>query len=504
MKIEIMTLLTAFIIFTVVKVNSQNNEIKHKLEKLPDFVNKMMKEWKVPGVAVAVVKGSEIIYQKGFGYRDIEKQLPVTPETLFAIGSSTKPFTSFALNMLVDEGKLDLDEPVSNYIKNFRLSDEIASRHTTLRDILCHRTGMSSYDIFAYFPPESRPKIFNNLKYLHPVTGFREGLKYSNVMYVAAGSILEHFEQCKWEESVSERIFKPLGMTSSNFSVTDMQKSDDFALPYHEADGQIIEIQFRNVDILGPGGSINSNLEDMSKWLMLQLEEGKAGDKQIISSERLKQMHSPHMVVNEKWEPVLGILFPNSSYGLGWTISQYRDRQIIFHGGNIDGFSAQVSFLPQDNLGIVVLTNKMMCMLTEVITYHIYDLLSGFDEFDYNSLFKERFTKAIGKCFSGGEKEPDNKQKSEPSLPLKSYSGVYEHPAFGKFEIFLENDNLKAVFSEEVLELRHSDKDIFQISTTIIAGTLLKFHVGKDESLESFSVQFEARVPDFVFNRVQY
>ena len=240
------------------------------LAGLDEFVAGAMKDWKVPGVAVAVVKDGQVILSKGYGTRDADKQLPVTPKTLFAIGSITKSFTVTALGMLADDGKLDWDKPVREYLPEFRLYDQVASDHMTPRDLVTPRSGLPRHDALWYNSTFTRREMIERLRYLEPSKDFRSTWQYNNLMFLTAGYLAGQLAGTSWEELVRARIFGPLGMTGSNFSVTDSQKSPDFAQPYATVKEETKKIPFRGIDEMAPAGSINSNIEDMTRYLLFQ------------------------------------------------------------------------------------------------------------------------------------------------------------------------------------------------------------------------------------------
>ncbi len=252
-----------------------------ELSGFTESVDELMKSDEVPGLAVCVVKDGEVVYTNGFGYRDLGKELPVTPRTLFPIGSSTKAFTAMTVGILVDDGKVEWDAPVVEYLPDFRLHDEYATLHTTPRDLLCHRTGLPRYDFFAFFPPPDRETSFRRLRYLEPSAGFREFFQYSNLMYVVAGVLVERLSGTSWERFVTDRIFAPLGMRSGNFTVADLRASGDFAQPHADAGGAVTEVPFRDTSWAGPAGSINSGVEEMTRWLQLHVKGGEAGGERL-------------------------------------------------------------------------------------------------------------------------------------------------------------------------------------------------------------------------------
>lgn len=402
------------------------------------FVHKTLSEWKVPGVAVAVLKNGQVILAEGYGTRDVKNKLEVTPRTVFAIGSSSKAFTATAVGILVDEGELDWKKRVRDYLPTFQLQDEFATAQMTPRDLLCHRSGLPRHDLVWYGSALSRKELFDRMRYLEPRADFRTLFQYNNFMFLTAGYLAGEVTGSTWEAVVRTRIFEPLGMKDSDFSVEDSRKKPDHALPYGEKDDQITEIPFRNLDAMGPAGSINSNVLDMAQWVLLSLNKGKAGDKQVISESSLAEIHSPQMVVQEGVFRLLEI-FPEmftTSYGLGWFITNYRGHTWLHHGGNIDGFSAFVTFLPRDNMGVVVLCNKNGSDLPEIVALNIYDRLLGLDQVPWSGRFMEIRDKRKAEAEKvKNDADKDLKPGTKPSHPLDDYAGEYTHPAYGTLSI---------------------------------------------------------------------
>jgi CubicO group peptidase (beta-lactamase class C family) len=335
-----------------------------KLDRLRVVVDSLRKVWKAPGVAVGIIKDDKVILSEGFGQRSVKDNLPVTPQTLFAIGSCTKAFTTAALGILVDEGQLEWDKPVKHYLPTFKMYDDFATQRMTVTDLITHRSGLPRHDFMWYNSTFSRKDIFNRLQYLEPNKDFRTDWQYQNLMFMTAGYLLEQVSGGTWENFVRSRIFEPLGMKASNFSIDESQKASDFALPYRETKDTVKVIPFRNITTVGPAGSINSNIPDMLEWTRLHLNQGKMGDKQLLNAATMIKLHAPAMVMPQsgKYSEIL-----NSAYALGWMTSAYRGHQVVDHGGNIDGFSAEVMILPQDNIGIVVLTNLDGTPLSNII-----------------------------------------------------------------------------------------------------------------------------------------
>ncbi|MFQ5722068.1 MAG: serine hydrolase domain-containing protein, partial [Candidatus Aminicenantales bacterium] len=321
--------------FILKREASPSAKAKQALAGFKTVVEKGLKSLNVPGVAMAVVVDDKVIMAKGFGFRDLENKRPMTKDTLLAIGSATKAFTTFTMGTLVDEGKLDWDTPVHNYIPWFRLYDLFASQRLTPRDLVTHRSGLPRHDLTWYNNYKaSRQELVKRLAYLKPTADLRQKFQYNNLMFLTAGYLIEVITGQSWEEAVRNRVLNPLEMKRTNFSVLDSQKDTDYALPYREEKGKIEKIPFRNITNIGPAGSINSSAEEMSHWLIVHLNQGKYKGKSIIRTQTVEDMHLAYMPTGET--PAIPEITP-ADYGLGWFIDTYRGHQRVHHGGNIDG-----------------------------------------------------------------------------------------------------------------------------------------------------------------------
>jgi CubicO group peptidase (beta-lactamase class C family) len=477
-----------------------------KAEKGPDlkgfdeFAAKLSAEWKVPGMAVSVVKSGKVIYAQGLGLRDVNQGLKVTPNTLFAIGSCSKAFTAADVGILVDEGKVGWDKPVRTYLPAFKLSDEVASEQMTPRDLLSHRSGLPRHDLMWYGSSFSRKELFDRLQYLEPNRDFRAVWQYQNLMVMTAGYLVEEVSGMSWEDFTRKKILDPLGMKASNFSVEDSKKAPDFALPYAERKDKIELIPFRNIDAVGPAGSINSNVMEMANWVMCNLNKGKFGDKQIVSEASLGQIQSPQMVMPQPLQ-YKETFYP--SYGMGWMIVPYRGHLMLQHGGGIDGFSALVCLMPQDDFGMVILTNRSGTSLPGILVYNICDRLLGLDQVDWNTRIRDQLNKARAAA-EKAQKEADQNRKSgtQPSHPLEEYAGEYEHPGYGVISITKEGETLKAKFNSPDGALSHYHYDVFEVAGEG-EGPKQKISFTTDirGNISSLSVQLEPSVKDIVFNR---
>ncbi|WP_242314389.1 serine hydrolase [Bacillus cereus group sp. BfR-BA-01355] len=430
------------------------------MTSLQTTVEKMMKDLNVPGAAVAVIKDGEVIISEGFGYRNIETKEAVTPHTRFAIGSSTKAFGTLSLSLLTQQQKFNWDSPVQSFIPNFSLSEVLASSQVTGRDLASHRTGVSRHEALWYSSSLSRKNLVEKIKHLPLDAPFRTAFLYNNLMYTTISYIVENITNQTWEQYVTEHILEPLNMNQTNFSVTDSQTTDDYALPYVENEGKIKEVPFHNIDTVGAAGCINSTIEDMANWVLLHLNKGKFGDHELISSELLQQMYTPHNSIPD--QPVLSLPeSPLNSYGLGWFISAYRGNKVIHHGGNIDGFSALVSFIPTENIGLVILTNAGGTLLPTYLANQIYDELLELESIDWHKRAVEDTEKMKEMMKEATESLPEQIKGTTPSHKLEDYTGTFEHPAYGTLQVYKQDDSLFVQFMEMEVQLHHHHYDIF-------------------------------------------
>ncbi|MDH5365012.1 MAG: beta-lactamase family protein, partial [Dehalococcoidia bacterium] len=324
----------------------------------------------VPGMAIAVVKDDEVVLAHGFGVTNIDTETPVTPETIFAIGSSTKAFTATLVGMLVDEGKMDWDNPITDYLPYFTLNIESDDENveTTIRDLLCHRTGYPRMGLLFASGEIPREEVLRAATVAEPYTQFREKFYYSNVMYMAAGVAAARAAGTDWDILIAERIFEPLVMESTSTSISQAQTDPRLSLGYlWDEDLQAYKHKpMRNVDNIGPSGSINSNVLDMAQWLRLQLGMGQYEGLRLISEEQLRETWTSQIEITE------GV-----SYGLGWMLREWEGQPVVEHGGNIDGFSAEVALLPESNLGFVLLTNASVTPLQQQSINMVWEALLG-------------------------------------------------------------------------------------------------------------------------------
>jgi CubicO group peptidase (beta-lactamase class C family) len=344
--------------------------LEQRLDRLVEQLEQQRQTLHIPGMAIAVVKDDEVILAHGFGVADIEKQTPVTPETIFPIGSSTKPFTATLIGMLIDEGKMGWDDPVTDYIPYFTLDIETEDEEAevTIRDLLCHRTGFVRMGLLFASGEIPREEVLLAATAAEPWVEFRQKFYYSNVMFMAAGVAAGKAAGTDWDTLIANRIFEPLGMNSTSTSISQVQTDPRLSLGYlWDEDLQDYKDKpMRNVDNIAPAGAINSNVLDMAQWLRLQLGRGQYEGQRLISEEQLQETWTSQIEIAE------GV-----SYGLGWMLREWEGQPVIEHGGNVDGFSAEVALLPESDLGFVLLTNASVTPLQQQSINMVWETLVG-------------------------------------------------------------------------------------------------------------------------------
>lgn len=479
---------------------SQNKEIEKKLKGFDQFAERVMKDWKVQGMAVAIVYKDKVVLSKGYGNRNVEQKLPVTDETLFAIGSCTKAFTAAGVCLLQEDGRLDLDKPVREYMPDFKLQDDYVSNNMSPRDLLCHRSGLPRHDLMWYGSSATRRELFAKLRYLEPSAPFRTTYQYQNLMFMTAGVLIEDVSGTSWEKFTSDRILGPLEMNSTNFSVTDMQKAKDFATGYVEQNNAVNVIPYMNIDAIGPAGSINSNVKDMSKWVTALINGGKYKGKNVFSENTVRLIQTPTMVTSQgmQYDEIFYTM-----YGLGWTVTSYRGHVRVDHGGNIDGFSAATCFMPRDSIGVVVLTNMNGTGLTAVVRNNVLDRMLGLTEIDWNKrTLDDRNRAREAQAKARNDDEANRVKDTKPSHPLDAYVGKFEHPAYGTLEISKNGETLSVSINNKKSELAHYHYDVFKATDeTYFGGRKLSFVSNVRGDIEEIQSRIEPAVKDIIFKR---
>ena len=465
------------------------------------YVTAAMTQWKVPGLAIAVVRGDSVIMAKGYGVRTLGDPTPVDAETMFAIGSSSKAFTSATLEMLADEGKLQFDGRVTDYLPWFEMYDPWVTRDIRVRDLLLHRSGMSRGDNIWYGTTNSREEIVRSIRRLKPTASFRTRFQYQNLMFITAGEVAHAITGQSWDDVVKSRIFAPLGMTSSNTSTRDLAGRPNVATPHAEIDGVIKPVPYRNIDNAGAAGSINSNVVDMAKWLRLWINKGTFEGKRLISEAMVAEATTPQFTVDDP-AMIARLMSPKFlGYGYGWFVEDFRGQRWVNHGGNIDGMAAMVGFLPESRIGVVILTNMNQSDVNLPLTANLFDRLLGISPArDYNAEYyaAEQADQAKQKAAA---KPPVKVEGTKPSLPLEAYAGQYREEFSGTATVKYADGKLTIQYDASptaVGELDHFHFDTFiaKMKDPILGKMPVTFRIGGNGKV--IAMQFPLAPSDWI------
>ncbi len=480
---------------------------------LDAFAAQVLKEFDVPGLAVAIVKDGKVVLAKGYGVRKLDEPTPVDENTLFGIASNTKAFTSAALAMLVDEGKISWDDPVTKHLPGFQLYDPYVTREMTIRDLLTHRSGLGlgAGDLLWWPPTDySREDIIRRFRFVKPATSFRSRYAYDNVLYMIAGQVVAAVSGKTWDQFIKERIFTPLGMTTSNTSVAALLASTDAATPHAKVDGRVKEIAPQPLENVGPAGAINSSVAEMAKWLIVQLNRGQIDEGRRLFSERQNREMWSAQTITPLGDPPphLSALKANfSAYGLGWGLTEYRGFKTVSHTGGLLGFVSRVTLVPDLNLGIVVLTNQQSGGAFQSLTYRILDYYMNAPATDWISAFKKSEEMGLARAAEVEKRLASSRAvDSKPSLPLAKYAGRYTDAWYGDITIALENDKLVMRFGHTPLlvgDLEHWQHDTFVArwrDRSLEADAFVTFALKPDGSIEQMKMVAVSPITDFSFD----
>lgn len=480
---------------------------------LDAYVALSMKTFEVPGMAVAIVKDGKVVLQKGYGVRKLGEATPVDENTLFGIGSNTKAFTSAALATLVDEGKISWDDPVYERLKGFEMYDPYVSKEMRIRDLLCHRSGLGLGEGDLMFWPHTtftRDDVVYRLRFLKPKSSFRTTYAYSNVMFVTAGQLVAEVSGKSWDEYLKERIFVPLGMKNTNSSATAFKPGEDWASPHSKVDGKLQPIPVENLDNAGPAGSINSSVADMSKWVLLQLNRGKipGTETRIFSEKSSQEMWAQQMIVPVRPAPseLKNLQAHFAGYGLGWGLRDYKGRKLVSHSGGVAGYVTRVMLVPEENLGVVILTNAEEDAAFESVLFHILDAYLGGPTEDYIAGFKAEGDKQRKEADVTMSKAAQARAaESKPSLPLEKYAGEYSDPWYGKVTIKPENGGLVLNFERTekgLADLQHWQYDTFKAHWRdhTVEDAFVTFSLKPDGLIDHFTMVAVSPLADFSFD----
>jgi CubicO group peptidase (beta-lactamase class C family) len=486
-------------------------------QELDAHVARVLKEFEVPGVAVAVVKDGKVVLARGYGVRKLGETAAVDAGTLFGIASNSKAFTAAALAILVDEGKINWDDPVIKHLPGFQMYDPYVTREITIRDLLTHRSGLGlGAGDLLWWPQttHSRDEIVRRIRFIKPATSFRSRYAYDNVLYLVAGQIIQSVTGKSWDDFIKERIFIPLGMTSSNTSVAANPAGGNWATPHTKNAGALQAIAPANMDNVAPAGSINSSATDMAKWVIAQLNNGLIRDaenngRRLFSERQSREMWSAQTILPlGDPPPLLAPLRANfAAYGLGWNLTDYRGKKIVSHTGGLPGYLSRVALVPDLKLGVVVLTNMESGGAFQAITYRIIDHYLGAPETDWITAYRKLADQQQAAAAAVEKRQSASRDtNSRPSLPLAKYAGRYNDAWYGDATISLEGDKLVMKFTHTpalVADLEHWQQDTFVAKwrdRTLLADAFVTFALKPDGGIEQIKMRAISPLTDFSFD----
>lgn len=429
---------------------------------LRNLIDNAMNEMHVPGAAVAVIKDNEIIYAQGHGLRNVEDKLEVTTDTIFPIASITKSFTSALASIALQEKGLTWDTKVSEIMPEFELNDKDLNRIVTLKDLGSHRTGMMRHDLMGFNFLGERDEFVKRIKHLKIYAGFREEARYQNQVFATLGYIPDKVWGKEWETMVFEKLLNPLEMNRSVIELDDMLNDSDHMTPYGYRNEKLYKIDYKTElhKASAPAGRLKCSIIDMANYTMMMLNKGNFKGEQIVSEENIKQLHSPHAISNIL--PFTSFKeFGTSHYGLGWFIDDYRGYRMVSHGGNGYGWTSLVTMIPEENLGIVTLTNMDHTTLTYVLANAIIDKMLNLEEINWINRFNDLMSKASKKSNSYNEMLLNKAIKNTNSRDLDDFVGTYTEKGYGELKIINKSGKLFLCYHPFEFELKHYHYNTF-------------------------------------------
>jgi CubicO group peptidase (beta-lactamase class C family) len=456
-------LLLSFLTLVTFTCCAQKKISSAQIKAFDQYVEMVRKQWDVPGLSITVVKDNQVLFKKGYGVRELGKPEPVDTETLFACASTTKAMTVVLMGMLVDEGRLKWDDPATKYLPELQMYDPYVTRALTVRDLLTHNTGLPGTDYFTGAMTIPVNEMFKRMVLVKPAYPFRGGFEYQNIMYSAAGRIIERLTGKLWSEVMQERIFDRLGMTQTA-PKRKFIKTENVTKAHFKISDTIQVIEYGADSEVGSAGAVWSSADDMSKWIICMLDSSKFSGGRLLQAETWTEIFKPQAFFPEEEYPTMGLIKPNwRTYGLGWYQHDYKGKKVNFHTGSLAGLTAITAQLPDEKLGVYIFGNYDHAEVRHVLMYKTLDWFALGETRDWNAEFKKLYT---GLAEKGKKQRQEFETKrvagTSPSLPLQQYAGKYSSPLFGEAEVVLNGDKL-SVNVNNVLkaDLSHFNYDTF-------------------------------------------
>jgi len=462
--------------------------------------------WRVPGAAVAIVHNGQAVYVKGHGVRKLGAPDPVTPDSLFAIASTTKAFTTTALAQLVEQGRLQWDDPVRKHLEYFHLSDPLADANVTVRDLVTHRTGMPRHDALWYRTGLSREEVIRRLGETSPTKQFRQEYQYQNIQFLAAGELIAKVTGQSWDDFIRTRFLDPLGMKNTTSRFAQATAQAERAMPHRRlGDGATAAIDWINFENVGAAGCLNSSARDLAQWVRFHLRRGEGPAGRLLGEKFLAETYEPQTVIRpDRRGRELAPATTQRTYASGWFLDHYRGELLIDHTGSLDGFRAMVTLLPQHNLGIVVLANLGPTHLPQALTYTLIDQILALPARDWNAQLKATLKSHEDEDLRRKqEREAKRAKDTKPSHGATAYAGRYRAPGYGLLEVIHTGQGLRIECLTQSAALEHYHYDVFQarngsaVDAHPLEGEHLAFHTnanGDVASVRFLNTEFR-RVP---------
>jgi len=446
---------------------AQTRPLPDPTRDLDAYVARAVTDWRVPGLAMAVVKDGRVVFAKGYGVREFGKPAPVDTQTLFAIGSTTKAMTAAALGMLVDEGKVRWDDPVTRHLPSFQLSDPYVSREITIRDLLTHRAGLANGDVLWYRADITPEEVVRRARYIRPAYSLRSSFLYQNVMYAVAGQVVAAASGMPWERFVRTRIFAPLGMSNAVPLLDSATRRANVAAPHYRFGDTVRVIANASVDAVASAGAVWASVADMAKWMRFVLDSARVDGRRLLQPATFAEWLKPQtMVTAAEFYPTARITKPHwTTYALGWFQEDYAGRMVDFHTGSIDGMVAIIGLIPDERLGVYVLANLDHAELRHALMYRVFDAYLGNPPRDWSAELLRLYGGIRATADSArGRTEAQRVAGTRPSLPLAKYAGTYGDSLVGEVSISSENGALRLRTSTtHVGTLEHWQYDTFRV-----------------------------------------
>jgi CubicO group peptidase (beta-lactamase class C family) len=465
---------------------AQSRTVADPLAGLDAYAAKAVADWKVPGLAIAVVKDGRIVFAKGYGVRELGKAAPVDTQTLFAIGSTTKAMTSASLGMLVDEGKLTWDDKVTKILPGFQLADPYVTRELTIRDLLTHRAGLGNADVLWYRADNSPEEVIRRVRFAEPAYSFRSSFIYQNIMYAVAGQIVAAESGIPWDQFVRTRIFAPIGMVNSVTSLDAARRHPNVASPHFRFGDTVRVISNASVDAVASAGAVWASVADMARWMRFVLDSARVDGRRLLGPRTYAEWLKPEtMVTPEEFYPTARLTTPHwTTYAFGWFQEDYSGHMVDFHTGSIDGMVAIIGLIPDERLGVYVLANLDHAEVRHALMYRVFDAYLGKPPRDWSA--------DLLRLYAGIQAAGDSARQrtiarripnTHPSLSLAQYVGTYSDSLVGDVRVTLDDSKLRLrTSSTHAGTLEHWEYDTFRVhwDDAWEGTTFATFTIGRD------------------------